>query len=169
MNQQRYYLDNSVLEGYKDEVRGEITDEFFNQLKLNNVHLTVDKLIYNDLKFAKGEISELLLAHPVESLEYLPFTSEAEILATEYILAKIVGKEMLPICRQLALAAIHKADVFVSWNYVDIVNVVKIQEFNRVNIRKGYMPLEIRSPKDYLYARSAMQEKFVTSDQQREM
>ena len=38
------------------------------------------------------------------------------------------------------------ADIIVSWNFKHIVHFDKIRGFNAVNLREGYLPIEIRSP-----------------------
>jgi len=49
---------------------------------------------------------------------------------------------------QIAAATVVNADLMLSWNYRHIVNLDKIRIFNSVNVRLGYKPIEIRSPKD---------------------
>ena len=46
----------------------------------------------------------------------------------------------------MALATIAKADMIVSWNFRHIVHYDKIRGFNAVNLREGYLPIDIRSP-----------------------
>ncbi len=55
----------------------------------------------------------------------------------------------MKICH-IALATIHKADILVSWNFKHIVNVYSIRGYNAVNLRQGYISIEIRSPKDII-------------------
>ena len=48
----------------------------------------------------------------------------------------------------VAAATAARADAIVSWNFKHIVHWDKIRLFNAVNLREGYAPLEIRSPKE---------------------
>ena len=48
----------------------------------------------------------------------------------------------------VALATVSRADMVVSWNFKHIVHFDKIRGFNAVNLREGYLPIEIRSPKE---------------------
>jgi hypothetical protein len=50
-----------------------------------------------------------------------------------------------------AAASVADADVIVSWNFRHIVNVIKIKEFNSVNLREGYKIIDIRSPRELIY------------------
>ena len=56
-----------------------------------------------------------------------------------YIEAKVVGKTSVEDCRHIALATVCKADVLVSWNFKHIVNVERINGYNSVNLKHGYM------------------------------
>ena len=47
-------------------------------------------------------------------------------------------------------ASVHRADVLLSWNFKHVVHLDKIRKFNSVNLRLGYPPIEIRSPKEYV-------------------
>ena len=77
-------------------------------------------------------------------------TEETIFLADMYIKEKVVGKTSITDCRHIALATIHKVDVLASWNFKHIVNLDKIKGYNSVNLRLGYMTLEIRSPRDLI-------------------
>ena len=46
------------------------------------------------------------------------------------------------------LATVSRADLVVSWNFKHIVHWEKIRGFNAVNLREGYPPIEIRSPRE---------------------
>ena len=43
------------------------------------------------------------------------------------------------------------ADVLVSWNFRQIVNLERIRKYNSVNLKMGYHTLEIRTPREVLY------------------
>lgn len=48
------------------------------------------------------------------------------------------------------IASVEKVDVLVSWNFQQIVNLNRIHAFNAVNLKHGYLILEIRSPREVL-------------------
>ena len=48
------------------------------------------------------------------------------------------------------MATINNVDVLASWNFKHIVNVFRIRGYNAINIKNGYIPLDIRSPKDII-------------------
>jgi len=49
----------------------------------------------------------------------------------------------------IALATINRADFLISWNFKHIVNVQRIRGYNSINIKNGYIQLEIRSPREF--------------------
>ncbi len=53
-------------------------------------------------------------------------------------------------CRHIAAATLSKVDYLVSWNFKHILNVFRIRGYNAVNIKNGYVQLDIRSPKDII-------------------
>lgn len=48
----------------------------------------------------------------------------------------------------IALAAVARADVLVSWHFKHIVNLKRIHAYNAVNLKQGYPVLEIRTPRE---------------------
>jgi len=67
-----------------------------------------------------------------------------------YIQEKVVGETSMDDCRHIACATINKVDYLVSWNFKHIVNVFRIRGYNAINIKNGYIPLDIRSPNDII-------------------
>jgi hypothetical protein len=75
-------------------------------------------------------------------------SDEAFNLAKEYIKEKVVGQTSFDDCVHIATTTINKVDFLVSWNFKHIVNVFRIRGYNSINIRNGYIQLDIRSPKE---------------------
>jgi hypothetical protein len=80
--------------------------------------------------------------------EILSETEETLRLALEYVKEKIVSKNFEGDARHIAVATIHNVDMLVSWNFKHIVHFDKIRQFNSVNLREGYKPIEIYSPRE---------------------
>jgi hypothetical protein len=91
---------------------------------------------------------EKLRPIPKEHMEFVEVTEEAYNLADSYLAEKVVGKTSVDDCRHIATATINKVDFLVSWNFKHIVNVFRIRGYNSVNLRSGYIQLDIRSPKE---------------------
>ena len=62
--------------------------------------------------------------------------------------AGVVVPGKLVDAQHIAIAAVCRVDVVVSWNFVHIVNLTRIHGFNSVNLRDGYPVLEIRTPQE---------------------
>jgi hypothetical protein len=106
-------------------------------------------LTQDELENAPEQVKDLLKSLRADYLEFIETTYEAIDLATEYIKEKVVGQTSLADCIHIALATINKADFLVSWNFKHILNIERIRGYNSINIRNGYKPLEIRSPREF--------------------
>ncbi len=104
----------------------------------------------NRTENAPKRVKDFFLNLPKENLEYVEVTEEAYVLADKYIEEKVVGKTSLDDCRHIATATINKVDYLVSWNFKHIVNVFRIRGYNSINLRNGYIQLDIRSPKEII-------------------
>jgi hypothetical protein len=65
-----------------------------------------------------------------------------------YLAARVVGPKHAADAEHIAHATVGRADLMVSWNFKHIVHWDKIRLFNAVNLRAGYAPIEIRSPRE---------------------
>ncbi len=147
---QRIYIDTSIVGGYFDEEFKEDTIKLFERLENNEIIFVVSDLLDLELLNAPRHVRELLLNYSADKFERIELTQEAIILADTYIKEKVVGKTSIADCRHIALATINKVDVLASWNFRHIVNLNRIKGYNSVNLRLGYMMVEIRSPKDLI-------------------
>ena len=145
---QRIYIDTSIVGGFFDEEFREATMKLFERLENREVIFVVSDLLDLELLGAPERVREHLHKYPSDRFERIELTEEAINLADAYIKEKVVGKTSLEDCRHIALATINKVDVLASWNFKHIVNLDRIKGYNSVNLRLGYMMIEIRSPKD---------------------
>ena len=144
----RLYFDTSVFGGIYDEEFEEISLLLFEKVKLGQIICVYSDLSVTELKNAPEKVRNYFLALPNEYTESVEVTEEAYILADKYLAEKVVGQTSVDDCRHIATATINKVDYLVSWNFKHIVNVFRIRGYNSVNLRSGYMQLDIRSPKE---------------------
>ena len=144
----RLYFDTSVFGGIYDEEFEEISLMLFEKVKLGKIICVYSDLSVTELKNAPENVRNYFLALPKEHMEFVEVTEEAYILADKYLAEKVVGQTNADDCRHIATATINKVDYLVSWNFKHIVNVFRIRGYNSVNLRSGYMQLDIRSPKE---------------------
>jgi predicted nucleic acid-binding protein len=141
------YVDTSVIGGYYDKEFEHDTRLLFQNIKDGKYVAFISSLTLEELETAPEKVRKLL-----NDLEYQPIktTSECQDLANEYLREKVVGATSKDDCIHIATATINKIDVLVSWNFKHIVNIQRIRGYNSINIKNGYTPIEIRSPKEVL-------------------
>lgn len=147
---QRFYFDTSVFGGVFDKEFEEETLQLFERLKMGKVICVYSNLTENELLNAPEKVKLHFKSLPKENLEYLMVDDEALNLAKKYIEENVVGKTSFDDCVHIAMATIYKTDILVSWNFKHIVNVYRIRGYNSVNLKNGYIQLEIRSPKEII-------------------
>ena len=145
---QRFYFDTSVFGGVFDEEFAELTVTLFEKVKLGGIICVYSDLSESELSKAPQAVIDFFNTTPDKYKFCVEVTPEALTLAKNYIAENVVGQTSFDDCVHIALATINKVDILVSWNFKHIVNVYRIRGYNSVNLRMGYAPLEIRSPKD---------------------
>jgi hypothetical protein len=76
------------------------------------------------------------------------FISSIKLQDYGFVNEKVVGETSFDDCLHIATATLNKVDILVSWNFKHIVNVYRIRGYNSINLRLGYMNLNIHSPKE---------------------
>lgn len=99
---------------------------------------------------AEPSLSHHLGAVPEQHIEVLQLDAEAKELAEAYITEGVIMERMRADAQHIAMAAVARVDVVVSWNFKHIVNLYRIHGYNSVNLRRGYPTLEIRAPREIL-------------------
>ena len=148
MKRQRIYIDTSIVGGFFDEVFEKETKLLFQQLEDKKVVFVVSDLLREELKAAPTRVRNLLDNYSNDNFEAVVLTDEVKELANKYIVENVVRKTSLDDCKHIALATINKVDILASWNFKHIVNINRIRGYNAVNIKNGYITLEIRNPRD---------------------
>jgi len=151
MRKPRLYFDTSVFGGVYDDEFFEASNMLFEEVRLGNIICVYSNLSVTELKNAPDKVKKFFNNLPKENLEFVTVTEEAFSLAQEYLNEKVVGKTSADDCRHIATATLNKVDCLVSWNFKHIVNVFRIKGYNSVNLKNGYIQIEIRSPKEIVY------------------
>lgn len=147
---QRVYLDTSVIGGYLDKEFQEWSRNLFNEFKTGKKIAVISDVTLDEIENARQEIRDLLKLIPEGSTEYVFNDEEAEDLAEAYLKEGAITKKFYEDALHIAIATINKVDVLVSWNFKHIVNLERIKKYNGVNLKNGYMILEIRNPREIL-------------------
>ncbi|MCL2312283.1 MAG: PIN domain protein [Firmicutes bacterium] len=148
---QRFYFDTSVFGGVYDVEFEEITLHLFERVKLGQLICVFSDLTETELAKAPQKVKDYFNELPKKQLERIIINDEIIELATRYIEEKVVGQTSFDDCLHIAAATINKVDLLASWNFKHIVNVYRIRGYNSINLRMGYISLDIRSPKEILH------------------
>jgi len=148
--QLKLYIDTSVIGGYFDEEFANETQILFNSIISGEYIIVISSVTEDELLTAPSQVKKLLNSVPENLKIKVELTEEAVLLADSYIDENVVGKTSRNDCFHIALATINNVDVLVSWNFKHLVNVFKIRGYNAVNIKNGYKPIDIRSPKELI-------------------
>lgn len=146
----RLYVDTSVFGGVFDIEFKEETEKLFEMVRNGKMICVYSDLTELELDDAPQQIKEHFMNLPDDYTEFVEITQEVDKLANEYITEKVIGITSINDCRHIAAATVYKTDYLISWNFKHIVNVFKIRGFNSINLKNGYVQLEIRSPKDVI-------------------
>jgi phosphosulfolactate synthase (CoM biosynthesis protein A) len=122
----------------------------FDMVKSGEIICVYSDLTEFELENAPDRVKEHFINLNTNNIEFVEITEEINTLAEEYVNEKVVGETSIDDCRHIACATINKVDYLVSWNFKHIVNVFRIRGYNSINIKNGYIQLDIRSPKDII-------------------
>jgi predicted nucleic acid-binding protein len=150
MKRQRIYIDTSIVGGFFDKEFEKETKCLFQRLENKEIIFVISNLLQEELEDAPIQVKNLLNNFDKSYFEQVIVTDEVNKLADRYIAEKVVGKTSLDDCKHIALATINNVDILASWNFKHIVNYIRIQGYNSVNIKNGYKSLEIRNPKELI-------------------
>ena len=144
----RVYTDTSVIGGCEDdEFRGP-SRRLIKRASRGKVTLVVSEVTLRELEGAPRAVRQVLEAVGVDNMDVLDITDEIRELADRYIEAGVLTEKSREDAEHIAAAAVAGVDVLASWNFRHMVNLWRIRRYNEVNRRMGYVPIDIRSPKE---------------------
>lgn len=147
---QRVYIDTSVVGGCEDVEFSEWSRKLFGEFERGEKIAVVSELVLSELENAPDAVKGWLDLLSEDAIEKVYLSDDAKELADAYIKYKVIGRKHILDTMHIALATISRVDVLVSWNFKHIVNLDRIHKYNSVNLRFGYLILEIRTPKEVL-------------------
>jgi predicted nucleic acid-binding protein len=146
MNTLRVYIDTSVVGGCHDEEFSRESRALLKMARARQAVLLVSQTLIDEISLAPKKVQEELDRLPDWATEVLPVSRQALELRDAYLEAEVIGSAHSNDALHVASATVARADLIVSWNFKHIVHFDKIRGFNAVNLREGYLPIEIRSP-----------------------
>lgn len=148
----RIYIDTSVIGGCFDAEFSVESHLLIDQVKSRQHLAVISDLTLRELEDAPAHVRSVLEEIPDLCHEFVSLDEEASSLAERYVHERALPTSSLVDAQHIAIATIRKVDVLVSWNFKHIVNISRIRLYNSVNLMYGYPLLEIRSPREVLYA-----------------
>ena len=150
MRKPRLYFDTSVFGGVHDIEFQQETILLFEMVKNGQIICVYSDLCELELENAPEKVKNHFLSLDKAQTEFVEITEEINQLAEEYIHEKVVGETSIDDCRHIACATINKVDYLISWNFKHIVNVFRIRGYNAINLKNGFIQLDIRSPREII-------------------
>jgi hypothetical protein len=142
----RIYLDSNVIAGCLDETYGAWSNRLMDEIRHGWWLAVLSEFTEVELQFASEAVRRVRKRLPARAVERVRFGPEAEDLSNRYLIEGAVTPKNAVVARHAAIATVSRVDVFVSWNFQQIVNLDRIRSLNAVNLLTGYPMLEIRSP-----------------------
>lgn len=148
MRRLRVYVDTSVIGGCFDEEFAKESRALVEAAREGRFVLLLSDLLAVELEAGPPELQDVLEGLAAESFESVAISEESVRLRDAYLMAGVVGPPHDKDAHHIALATVARADLVVSWNFKHIVHWEKMRGFNAVNLREGYPPIEIHSPRE---------------------
>lgn len=146
----RIYIDTSVIGGCYDDEFKIWSNQLMEEFKIDLHSPVISEITQAEIIKAPNEVKSILLKLMDYDCELISETEESIKLAQKYIEAGILSENFENDARHIAVATIGNVDILVSWNFKHIVHFDKIRQFNSVNMREGYKPIEIYSPREVI-------------------
>ena len=144
----RVYADTSVIGGCEDHEFREPSRRLMERCARGEMTLVLSAVTLQELERAPQAVRDVLRAVGADNVEVVAITGEIRKLADRYVESGALGKGMRADAQHIAAATVSGVDVLASWNFRHMVNLSRIRQYGDVNRRMGYLPVEIRSPKE---------------------
>ncbi len=142
-------MDTSVFGGVHDAEFHVASERFFAAVRSGTIVIMVSPATTIEIGNSPEAVQDVFGRH-APFMEPVENTAEAARLADAYLAAKVVRRAARVDALHVATAFVAHADVLVSWNFRDIVQLNRVRGFHAVNLAHGYPLIEIRSPLEVL-------------------
>jgi predicted nucleic acid-binding protein len=129
----------------------QITKLFVEWLRLSAHEPFVSPLVFKEIARTRSSRRELLEQVVLElRASLLDMTPEVEVLAGQYMAARIIPARFQADLLHVAVAVCHRLDMIVSWNMKHLANPKKVALINAVNRQQGRPLMRIHTPKEVI-------------------
>ena len=147
------YIETSVIGAYLDNgdaFRRDVTIRWWEH-ELSEYRVYSSLLVQRELERI-GEPHRQGYLNLIKPLEQLDIAEEVAILAEGYIERGIFHRKYIADALHVALAAFHKVDYLVTWNFGHIANVRKQARLRMFNTAAGFFSPVIVTPEFLVHA-----------------
>lgn len=148
MKTPRVYLDTSVIGGCFDPEFERWSKALIEDFRAARLAPILSEVVAAEIGVAPEPVRQKFDELLVMASEVLQVGPEALEVVGGYSRHGILPPRFRNDMLHIALATVAAVDVLVSWNFKHIVRLEKIRLYNAVNLELGYMPLQIRSPRE---------------------
>ena len=141
----KFYLDTSIFGGFFDQEFQHWTRKLFDFIENKRIKVVYSDILEKELKGAPNEVKQLATNNLMKA-EYIDINEEMLELAGLYVKEGVLAEKSINDARDIAIATVVGASVIVSWNFRHMVNFLKIQQYNSINLREGYRTISIHAP-----------------------
>jgi predicted nucleic acid-binding protein len=145
----RVYADTSVIGGVFDEEFAEASRAFFEQVRSGRFRLVTSAVVVKEIEAAPKAVQDFFDEFAVDA-EVVEVTEEVLRLQQAYLDAGILSPQWSADALHVALAAVSRCSVIVSWNFQHIVHFRKIPLYTAITTVHGYAGLSIHSPAEVI-------------------
>lgn len=145
----RVYVDSSVFGGVFDKEFSRPSSVFLDQVKGGKFSLVLSVVVEEELAAAPAKVQSFYRSL-LPLAEIVPTTEAALLLRDAYLKAGIVAAQWAADALHVAHASVSGSQMIVSWNFRHIVHYEKIVLYNAVNVREGYSPIGIYTPREVI-------------------
>ncbi len=149
-NIKRVYVDGCAIGGLFNQY-AEQTRPFWKAVQNRKISIIVSDVLKNEVERDPQCVRDFFVSLPESQIERVVSTDESDTLAERYIAENVVGPTCLDDCKHIALATLAHASVLVSWNFKHLVNKTRIDGYNGVNLKLGYVQVDIRTPIEVIH------------------
>ncbi len=113
----RVYADTSVFGGCFDAEFKTVSEQFFREVRAGRFVLVVSDLTVEELADAPERVRNVLRELASDQVEQVRTTPECEALQRAYLEAGVIGAASADDALHIAIAAVLKVELVVSWNF----------------------------------------------------
>jgi len=145
-----YYWDTFTFGGYYDSEFSYWTRKLLDRIIKLDYGLVYSYLVAKELENAPERVRNLIHKVSGRIIEFIGPNQDVIDLATVYIKKGALTKRFKEGAEHIALATICDIDVLVSWNFKHMVNLIKLKQYNSINLEYGYRQIDIRYSRELL-------------------